>query len=196
MTQPSDRPRLFVAVELDGHVRQALDRLQHDLQRHRLAGLRWVRPEGIHLTLKFLGETPRDRVAGITGALAGCTAGIPPHRLSLGKIGTFGSRGAPRVLWVDLDGDLGPLLRLQEQVDRALVPLGFPPEGRRFSPHLTLARVRPEEAREVAVPLADAAGAVSPPAATIEVREVALMQSKLGPGGAVYTQLEAFPLTG
>jgi 2'-5' RNA ligase len=72
VTQPADRPRLFVAVELDGHVRQALDRLQHDLQRHRLAGLRWVRPEGIHLTLKFLGETPRDRVAEITGALAGC----------------------------------------------------------------------------------------------------------------------------
>jgi 2'-5' RNA ligase len=194
VTQLPEQPRLFVAVELDGHVQGALDRLQHDLQRRGLHGLRWVRPEGIHLTLKFLGETPREKVAAITQALAASAAGVPPHELSLGKVGTFGSRGSPRVLWVDLEGDLGPLLRLVEQVERALVPFGFPPEGRRFSPHLTLARVRPESAREVAGPLAQAVGAVSAPKAAINVREVSLMLSKLGPGGAVYTQLEAFPL--
>jgi len=164
------------------------------LQRHPLDGLRWVRPEGIHLTLKFLGETPREKVAPITQALAGSTVGVAPHELSLGKLGSFGSRGSPRVLWVDLDGDLEPLRRLAAQVERALVPLGFPPEGRRFSPHLTLARVRPESAREVAGPLAQAVAAVSAPKTAIEVRQVSLMQSKLGPGGAVYTQLEAFRL--
>lgn len=185
-----------MAVELDGDVQQALNRLQHELQRHRLPGLRWVRPEGIHLTLKFLGETPRDRVASIVEALSASTTGVAPHDLSLGKLGTFGRRYAPRVLWVDLEGDLEPLLRLQEQVERALIPLGFPPENRRFSPHLTLARVRPEDARAVAEPLADAIGAVSAPTTPIEVRELSMMLSKLGPGGAVYTRLEAFPLTG
>lgn len=189
-------PRLFVAIELDGHVQQALNRLQHELQRNPLNGLRWVRPEGVHLTLKFLGETPREKVASITQALAASTAGIAPHELSLGKLGTFGSRGSPRVLWVDLEGDLEQLRRLAEQVERALMPLGFPPENRRFSPHLTLARVRPESAREVARSLEQAVAAVTAPKAAIEVREVALMLSKLGPGGAVYTQLEAFPLTG
>ncbi len=196
MTELPEQPRLFVAVELGGHVQGALDRLQHEIQRHGLHGLRWVRPEGIHLTLKFLGETPREKVAPITQALTASTAGVPAHELSLGKLGTFGSRGSPRVLWVDLDGDLEPLLRLAEQVERALVPLGFPPEGRRFSPHLTLARVRPESARDVAGPLAQAVGAVSAPKVAINVREVSLMMSKLGPGGAVYTQLEAFPLVG
>lgn len=185
-----------MAVELDGDVQQALNRLQHDLQRHRLPGLRWVRPEGIHLTLKFLGETPRDRVASIVEALSASTAGVAPHELSLGKLGTFGSRNAPRVLWVDLEGDLEPLLRLQDQVERALTPMGFPAENRRFSPHLTLARVHPEDARAVAEPLADAIAAISAPSARIEVRELSLMLSKLGPGGAVYTRLEAFPLAG
>ncbi len=196
MTQLPEHPRLFVAVELDGHVREALDQLQHELQRHGLRGLRWVRPEGIHLTLKFLGETPRDKVPVIVQALSGSTGGVKPHALALGKLGTFSSRSAPRVLWVDLEGDLGPLERLQQQVEGALVPLGYPPEGRRFSPHLTLARIRPEEARSVAGPLAQAVAAVASPNARIEVKELSLMLSKLGPGGAVYTQLEAFPLTG
>jgi 2'-5' RNA ligase len=194
MTQLPENLRLFVAVELDGHIQEALDRLQHDLQRRDLRGLRWVRPEGIHLTLKFLGETPGGKVAAISKALAGSTAGVARHQLRLGRLGSFGSRGSPRVLWVDLEGETGPLLRLQEQVERALAPLGFPREARRFSPHLTLARVRPEEARNVAAPLADAIAAVAAPSDAIEVREVSLMLSKLGPGGAVYTQLEAYPL--
>lgn len=195
MTQLPERPRLFVAVELGGSVQQALDRLQNELQRSGLRGMRWVRPEGIHLTLKFLGETPREKVAPVVAALSESTVGVPPHELSLGKLGTFGGRGAPRVLWVDLEGDLAPLLDLQEQVERALVPLGFPREGRRFSPHLTLARVRPEEARQVAAPLAEAMNVARAPEARIEVRELSLMLSQLGPGGAVYTRLEAFPLT-
>lgn len=195
MTQLPERPRLFVAVELDGHVQQALSRLQHELQSHGLQGLRWVRPEGIHLTLKFLGETPRDSLTAIVEALSASTAGVPPHRLSLGRLGTFGTRNAPRVLWLNLEGDLDALLRLQEQVERALSPMGFPTEKRRFSPHLTLARVRPEDARAVAAPLAEAVASVTAPKAQIEVRELTLMLSKLSPAGAVYTRLEAFPLT-
>jgi 2'-5' RNA ligase len=196
MTQLPDHPRLFVAVELPGAVRQALDHLQHELQRRALRGLRWVRPEGIHLTLKFLGETPRDKLDTIEEALTGSTAGIAPHELSLGRLGTFGSRNAPRVLWVDLAGDVETLQRLQEQVERALVPLGFPRENRGFSAHLTLARVGPESARDVAGPLAEATGSVSASPTRFEASEVALMMSKLGPGGAVYTQLKAFPLAG
>lgn len=196
MNQLPEHPRLFVAVELPGEVLQALSRLQHDLQRRGVDGLRWVRPEGIHLTLKFLGETPRTMLAAITQALAGATAGVGPHELTLGRLGTFGSRSAPRVLWVDLDGDVETLGRLQKQVERELAPLGFPRENRDFSPHLTLARVRPESARGVAAALAEAVAAVKAPEATVPVTEVSLMLSRLSPGGAVYTRLEAFPLAG
>jgi 2'-5' RNA ligase len=189
-------PRLFVAVELPGPALQALAQLQHELQQHVARGLRWTRPEGIHLTLKFLGETPSERVSAITESLAASVKGVGAHELSLGAIGTFGSRGAPRVLWVDLDGDTETLETLQRRADRALDAIGFPTEKRPFAAHLTLARVREESAREVAEPLAVAVRSVSVPQATITVREVSLMLSKLGPGGAQYTRVESWQLGG
>ncbi len=189
-----DNRRLFVAVELPGQALEALTRLQRDLQRRDLRGLRWVRPEGIHLTLKFLGETPQERVPAITAALSGSTRGIRAHELSLGAMGTFGSGSAPRVLWVDLAGDTETLGKLQQQVDQALDAIGYPGEKRPFTAHLTLARVRPESAREVAEPLAQAVRSTSVPEATIPVRDVSLILSKLGPGGAQYTRVESWPL--
>jgi 2'-5' RNA ligase len=179
-------------VELSGDVLEALGRLQHELQREVPRGLRWVRPEGIHLTLKFLGETPREKVPAIGGALAAAVKGIGRHELSLGSMGTFGSKAAPRVLWVDLAGEIETLGRLQRQVDRALEGIGFRSEKRAFAAHLTLARVREESAREVSEPLAAAIRSVSVPPAVVPVREVSLMLSKLGPGGAMYTRLESW----
>lgn len=196
MTELPDKPRLFVAVELDENVLRALGELQAQLKGLGLNGLRWVRPEGIHLTLKFLGETPREKLRAISEALSRSTAGVPPHELTLGKVGTFGSRNSPRVLWVDLEDGVEEIRRLQAQVERELAPLGFPPEDRGFSPHLTLARVRPESARALAGPLAEAVAAVKAPRAIIHVAELSLMLSKMGPGGSVYTRLEGFPLTG
>lgn len=190
-----DTLRLFVAVELPGEVREALGRLQHELQRHGLKKLRWVRPEGIHLTLKFLGETAADRVPTIEDALTGAVDRTAPHKLALGELGTFrGSR--PRVLWVDLRGDVQPVRDLQERVESSLADAGFPREGRSWSPHLTLARVRPETTREVATALPPALEAVRPPAGVIPIHEVSLMRSTLRPGGAVYERVAAFHLAG
>lgn len=187
--------RLFVAVELGEEALRALASLQGALRRSGLDGLRWVRPEGVHLTLKFLGETPADRVPAIRAALAEAVSGTPPHVLKLNGLGTFGSRRSPRVLWVGLEGDLEDLRRLQEKVEAALARLGFPTEGRAFSPHLTLARVRPENAAALSGPIARAVEAAPAPEACIPVREVSLMRSTLGPGGAVYDRLAVFPLT-
>jgi 2'-5' RNA ligase len=181
-------------VELPGAVLAALEKLQHELQRHVPRGLRWVRPEGIHLTLKFLGETPREKVPAIGDAVRSAVRGVEPHELSLAAMGTFGSKNAPRVLWVDLSGDVATLGRLQRQVDEALSSLGFAKEKRAFAAHLTLARVREESAREVAEPLASAVRSVNVPPAVVPVQEVSLMLSKLGPGGAQYTQLESWEL--
>ena len=196
MVELPANPRLFVAVELPGDVLAALEKLQHDLQRRIPRGLRWVRPEGIHLTLKFLGETPREKVQKIEGAVSGAVGGIGPHELSLGSMGTFGSRNSPRVLWVDLAGDTETLGRLQKQVDSALDAIGFPSEKRPFAAHLTLARVREESAREVAEPLAEAVRSVSVTPAVVAVQEVSLMLSKLGPGGAQYTRVDSWALSG
>jgi len=193
--RPEDQSlRLFVAVDLPEQVREELGRAQGELRRHDLSHLRWVRPQGIHLTLKFLGETPAGRVAAITTALPGATRGRPGFRLALGAPGAFGNRRGPRVLWLDVIGDIEPLRGLQAAVEEALVDIGFPPEERGFSPHLTLARV-PQPARPgTAERIAQALRAVTPPRAEFDVREVVLMRSTLQPGGAVYERLAAFPL--
>jgi RNA 2',3'-cyclic 3'-phosphodiesterase len=185
----SENLRLFIAVELPEDLLTALQALQRDLRGSGLNDLRWVRPDGIHLTLKFLGETPAHRVEAIQEAMDRAVTGVPPHSLSLGALGSFGSRRSPRVLWVGLEGDVETLARLQQQVEREMERLGFEPEARKFSPHLTLARVRPETAAAVAPRLAQALESVRPPAGEIPVRDLSLMRSELKPAGAVYTCL-------
>ena len=189
----ADELRLFVAIELSDEVRVALGRLQAELRKRGLEKLRWVRLEGIHLTLKFLGETPPEKAPAIREALALAAQGVPAHELNLGSLGTFGGNN-PRVLCVDLKGGLETALGLQQRVDTELAKIGFPREGRAFSPHLTLARVRPETAREMVDPLVEALGAVQPVSAATEVREISLMRSILGRSGAVYERLAAFAL--
>ncbi|MEE8384856.1 MAG: RNA 2',3'-cyclic phosphodiesterase [Dehalococcoidia bacterium] len=191
---PAEPQRLFVAVELAPATREALAELQARLRRRSLDSLRWVRPPGIHLTLKFLGETPSDRLPAVRQALARSVAGALPHRLSLGPLGTFGGRRGPQVLWVALAGELEPLSLLQSKVEQELEGAGFDRERREFAPHLTLARVRPELARSLAARIAEALPQVPVPPVEIEVRQVSLMRSTLQSGGAVYEQLAAFAL--
>ncbi len=187
--------RLFVAVSLPEDVRDALARFQEELRGRGLSGPRWVRPEGIHFTLKFLGETPAAKVAAINEALAGAIRERRRLRLALGTTGTYGGRRGPRVLWLDITGDVERLREVQRAVEAALVDVGFPPEERAFSPHLTLARFRQPPQPGIAERVSQALESVTPPQAEFEVWEVVLMRSTLQPGGAVYERLGAFPLT-
>jgi 2'-5' RNA ligase len=192
MAERSELLRLFVACELSDEVRRALGRVQDDLRRLGARPLRWVRPEGIHVTLKFLGETESRRVDDIVEALAGA---IPPFELSL-RVSTLGGFGGARlrVVWVGLEGDVEALAGVARRVDGALAPLGFPRERRPFAAHLTLARVRdeasPAERREL-VALIQRYRMPAPP--SMIVREVALMRSIVGSGGSVYRRLASFP---
>ena len=194
MEREDERLRLFVAIDLPEDVRESLGRLQSDLRRHDLPGLRWTRPEGVHLTLKFLGETPASSLAAIEGALARAVRGAQPFRLALGAPGTFGNRRGPRVLWVDVEGDVKPLQQLQAAVERELAAAGFAPEERGFSPHLTLARVPQPSPPGLAERVSRALAAVAAPRGEIEVTELLLMRSRLQPSGAVYSRVAAFPL--
>jgi len=194
----SDGPatlRLFIAVELPGEVRQRLSTLQHQLQRAGLERLRWTRPEGIHITLKFLGETPAAKRPAIEAAIADAAHGVRAHDLTLGKLGRFGSRNAPRVLWVDVAGDTDALQGLQKCVDERIAPLGFPLDNRPFAAHLTLARVPEGLGPEVAASLAAAIETTTVEPLPIAVRELSLMRSQLNHDGAIYTRLFAAPLT-
>ncbi|MDI7277312.1 MAG: RNA 2',3'-cyclic phosphodiesterase, partial [Anaerolineae bacterium] len=141
-TGESEGVRTFVAIELDVDLRTTLGELQGRLRRAPLARLgRWVAPEGIHLTLKFLGNVPAGRVPELGEALRRACARIAPFEIAIAGLGCFPSYQRPRVLWVGVEEPTGSLERLYSAVERELERVGFRPEGRPFTPHLTLARV-------------------------------------------------------
>ncbi|MHB0875095.1 MAG: RNA 2',3'-cyclic phosphodiesterase [Anaerolineae bacterium] len=188
--------RLFVAVELPQPVVDALSEAQQGLK-CRLGSqcVRWSDPRGTHLTLKFLGDTDEARVPDIESALTETCASFTAGKLRLSCLGVFPSLQRPRVIWAGLDGDDSSLASLQAAIETALARLGFPAEGRPFSPHLTLGRVRDGASTadyDAIAAALSAAPAVVP--ATLGVDEVSLMRSVLKPQGAEYTRLFAVTL--
>lgn len=182
--------RLFIAIELPQDWTDALASTQDDLRRQGLAGLRWARPEGIHLTLKFLGNVDQQRVGAITSAMNEAARNIRPFDLTLGALGTFGPATRPRVLWCGVSGDLAALNRLWQATERQIAPMGFPSEHDRFAPHLTLARVPDDLAPERRSGITSTIARHKAPAVrTLHVSEVSLMQSMLDRGGARYHRL-------
>ena len=187
--------RCFVAVELEEAIRQALQRTQMLLKGDPAGRYgRWARPEGIHLTLKFLGDVPMDRIAPIAEAVKQASAGVAPFRLSCGELGCFPNTRFPRVIWIGIEDPSGALLRLQGEVERNLSTLGFPPERRAFHPHLTLARTRRVSKGEQAALGKLVERTQVGKLGEMVVQEISLMRSELRPSGAVYTQLAAAPL--
>jgi RNA 2',3'-cyclic 3'-phosphodiesterase len=188
--------RLFVAIELPEPLLEGMAEVQQGLKR-RLGtdAVRWVDPHSCHLTLKFLGDTDEGKVAGLKEALADACAAAAAMELHLSGLGVFPNARRPRVVWVGLDGSLVGLAELQAQVEKAIGRLGFPPEERAFSPHLTLGRVRDgATTADYGAIAAALSAAPTVPAATLPVREVSLMRSVLRPQGAEYTCLFAAPL--
>lgn len=184
--------RTFIAVEIDAPVRDALAGLQDRIRRALGPPMRWVKPEGMHLTLKFLGQTPEDLVPSIADALDAAARRSRPFTIELGEPGGFPNTRRPRVLWAAVRGDLDALADLRQNVEEMVAPLGFPTEGRAFRPHLTLGRA----AGDVRIaPERWEATELKPAAVSQTVHHVALMKSDLGPGGARYTRLHAATLT-
>jgi len=190
--------RLFVAIELPEAMRQAL-RDTIDALKHAGAdeGLRWVRPEGIHLTLKFLGSTMEEHVPAINTALRVAVREAAPFELRPEGTGAFGGRRNLRVVWVGLAGETGAVVALAERVDAALERLRFPREQRALNPHLSLARVREDASPEQRVRIHDIVSAFGTPVfPAFRVSSVSLMESTLQRGGAVYRQVSVYPSEG
>ena len=134
--------RAFIAVELPNSIKVALAQLQDSLKQSKHASVKWVDPGSIHLTLKFLGNIDTATIPELANAMSEATKGIAPFQLELGELGAFPNLRAPRVVWVEIRGEIAPLSTMQRNIDRALTSFGFLPEKRSFSPHLTLGRVR------------------------------------------------------
>jgi len=178
--------RAFVAVEIPEEVRAALAAVQSHLRRLRVRA-RWVRPGGLHVTLKFLGDLPADQVPGVADALQAAAGGRPAFGLTAAGIGVFPGLRRPRVIWAGLSGDTGPLAELQRSVEERLAALGFPREDRPFRAHLTIGRcLEPVAAAEMAAAVDSCAGRCF---GEFDVREVVLFQSDLKPDGPVYRPL-------
>lgn len=187
--------RAFIAVELPGEVASFLARLQDDLRKREQAPVKWVHPESIHLTLKFLGNIDARKVDAIAAAISGAAKGIGPLRLRLGAPGAFPNLRAPRVICIGLEGQTEELSNLHRNIDRALVPLGFSPEKRRFSPHLTLGRVRDKATPNERRLLGEAVSTLKVETSlAFEAMAVSLMRSTLTREGAIYDRLASAAL--
>ena len=138
--------RTFLAVDLSPGIRQALAQLQAEL-RGKLPKVNWVRPESIHLTLKFLGDIEYSLVDRLRGVLEPLGKEQSSFTTDVQSVGVFPFVQKPRILWVGLTGEIQPLLHLVSKIEEALEPLGFAPEARPYHPHLTVARIKLESSK-------------------------------------------------
>ena len=178
--------RLFIAIEIPEEIKKGLTQLQGRLKGSGVeAG--WPRPEGIHLTLKFLGEVQADRVPDIMNGIRLAAEGIGPLRLEVGGTGTFPNAKNARVVWIGLSGDVERLSRLQAAIEDAMARLGMEREARAFTPHLTLGRIKYIRSRDRWLGALEEVKDAR--LSGFEATAVSLMKSELKPSGAVYTEM-------
>ncbi len=183
--------RIFVAVELPAELRQALGRVREE-QPELTRALRWARPEGLHITLRFLGDATPEQVDRLVRGIAELPD-RPRFSLNCRGLGIFGSLTRPRVLWAGVDGDLDALAAVQADVERMCVRFGWPADEQRYTPHITLARARGKVAeRDALTALLDRRAEYI--YSRFAVSGITLYASRTAPGGAVYTPLTRRPL--
>ncbi|HEY4690627.1 MAG TPA: RNA 2',3'-cyclic phosphodiesterase [Anaerolineae bacterium] len=188
--------RAFIAIELPKVTRDALADVQARLSQQAPSGsVRWVKPDNVHLTLKFLGQVPVAQLDTITLALRRAIGGIRVFPFDVMNAGCFPDSIRPRVIWVGVDEPTGALHALERAIEAATAPLGYPTESRTFQPHLTLGRT----ARDVKPGDLHRLGEVVKHMKVgllghVHADEIVLFQSELGSGGSVYTSLARLPL--
>jgi len=152
--------------------------------------VKWVDPDNIHLTLKFLGNTDSGIVGKITSALEEAVRGTPPFSIEVGGLGVFPNTRHVRVVWVGLTGEVAKLGQLQQRIETVLVPLGFAAESRSFTPHLTLGRVNdyasPGERQDLGQLVT---GTAFEARYKINVDAVHLIKSQLTREGPIYSKI-------
>jgi len=181
--------RAFLACDPPEEVRRGITAIQNRLKKQFGGAVRWVRPEGIHLTLKFFGDIPLSNVETIGGVVHEQVRGLSPMNLQVQKIGAFPNAGRPRVVWLGVTGDVERLVALQKKIDAGLQTYGFHREERGFSPHLTLGRIKSPQGMAGLGKIIEEGNAE---AGEFQAAELILFKSDLRPDGAVYTKLETF----
>jgi 2'-5' RNA ligase len=179
--------RTFIALELPPAVISLLHKVQQDLKRMNIRA-RWVRPENIHITLKFLGDINPGDIDKIGAAMTAAAIEFPPVTLTVRGIGVFPGIKRPRVIWVGLGGDIRSLLSLQSRLEQELAGAGFPKDKRSFKAHLTLGRIKQSAGPAVSRQMISEYATLS--SDEFSCNQVILLKSDLKPAGAVYSKLK------
>jgi 2'-5' RNA ligase len=186
--------RSFLAFEMPVKIREIVSRTSKEMKKLPL-DVRWIRLDNIHITVVFMGDISEDDLMPIGEVVSKICKQYGPFNVTLTGSGIFGSLRNPRVLWIGLDGDLTKMSYFRNSLQKNLKPFGIKEEKRRFKPHLTLGRFRKGTGSIVDMDelLSEYQNITSP---TCTVEELILFRSELKPGGAIYSRLEAWPLTG
>lgn len=189
--------RAFIAIQLSHDLKSQIGELRSQLRRaaRDLRGVSWVQPDGIHLTLRFLGEIQESQVEELGRVIMHAAVGVHPFTLKVAGIGAFPSIQRAKVVWLGVYDESGcnALHQLQAAIEQGVVNLGFAPEDRDFSPHLTLARIRERQAAlQLTSTLASERDRL---VGSMRAESVTLMRSQLRPDAAVYTPLVEVPLS-
>lgn len=179
--------RVFLAAELPRDARDVLAASIEELRKQEDDGVRWADPASLHLTLKFCGEVPEDRIEELTQRCAARARGVEPFEVAIAGLGAFPSAREARVLWAGVVDGVSELARMARKLDTACTKLGVERERRPYQPHLTLGRLR--QPRRVAVEKL-----VGPERIAFRVGEVVCFQSRLSPRGAEHVPLARLPL--
>jgi RNA 2',3'-cyclic 3'-phosphodiesterase len=178
--------RAFIAIEIPDEIKMEIAGIQEQLRETKVDAS-WPRPEGVHLTLKFLGEIAEARTAEIMNGIRTAVQDIGPFRLEVRGVGTFPNPKNARVVWIGLGGDSEKLTKLQAAVEDAMIRIGMAREERAFTPHLTVGRIKFIRSRDIWIRALDEVKDISMPG--FDVLTVSLMKSELKPSGAVYTEM-------
>jgi len=186
--------RSFLAFELPQEIKTIVATTSGEMRKSPI-DVRWVNVDNIHLTVVFLGSVPSEDLDSINKTVAGVCKRYDPFTIFLSGAGMFASRLNPRILWLGLAGDLDRMAHYRNALQKKLKPFGVKQEKRPFRPHLTIGRFR--KGAGTSPPLEELlAGYKDLTSPETTVRELVLFRSDLKPGGAEYSKLNTWALTG
>ncbi|MFC1983702.1 RNA 2',3'-cyclic phosphodiesterase [Chloroflexota bacterium] len=190
-----EQVRSFIAIELPDELKVGITQLEARLKLSKQPWMKWADPYSIHLTLKFLGSIATDRISEITSAMEEAVQGISPFHLEVKDLGVFPNLRRVQVAWVGISGEVDKLSQLQQHLESNLARLGFAPETRQFTPHLTLARLRNRASLDERQRFGQLIATTKFEATyTIKVNAINLMKSQLTREGALYSRISSVKL--
>jgi 2'-5' RNA ligase len=184
--------RCFIAVEVPGPMRRSIGEMIENLRKSG-SDVKWLPPDNVHMTLKFLGSTEESLLEALRESLFKKLSPYSPFYIRISGVGCFPDERRPKVVWVGAH-ESGQVRDVQRDIEAEMVKFGFPSEERTFSPHLTIGRVKSRKKMDDLLKMLDEYRQVS--FGDIEVRGVTLMKSELNPAGAKYFPLAEIPFGG